>query len=91
VAPAGASLSGTIGDSVTAFGDLFPTASLRWNRGVHNVMTYVTANVPLGAYDVNREASVGLGRWALDAGLGYTYFDEARGPKLTAVAGLITS
>jgi hypothetical protein len=61
VAPAGASLSGTIGDSVTAFGDLFPTASLRWNRGVHNVMTYVTANVPLGAYDVNR--------WALDAGL----------------------
>ena len=88
VAPSGRGLSGSIGDSMTAFGDLFPTASLRWNHGVHNFMTYVTANVPLGAYDVNRQASVGLGRWAIDGGVGYTWFDEAKGPELTAVAGL---
>jgi hypothetical protein len=88
VAPSGRGLSGSIGDSMTAFGDLFPTASLRWSHGVHNFMTYVTANVPLGVYDMNRQASVGLGRWAFDGGIGYTYFDEAKGPELTAVAGL---
>jgi hypothetical protein len=88
VAPSGRSLSGSVGDSMTAFGDVFPTAALRWNLGVHNLMTYVTANVPLGAYDVNRQASVGLGRWALDGGAGYTYYDDGKGRELTAVAGL---
>jgi hypothetical protein len=54
---------------MTAFGDLFPTATLKWNSGVNNFMTYLTANVPIGVYDVNRQATVGMGRWALDGGL----------------------
>ena len=29
----------TISDSVTGFGDVYPLATLRWNSGVHNVMT----------------------------------------------------
>ena len=33
------------------FGDLLPLASLRWNNGVHNVMTYMTGDIPVGAYD----------------------------------------
>src|SRR5262249_22211720 len=31
----------SINDSVSGFGDVFPLATLRWNSGVHNVMTYV--------------------------------------------------
>ena len=87
VAPSGASLSGSTGDSMTALGDAFPTATLKWNRGVHNFMTYATANVPIGAYDMNRQASVGLGRWAVDGGAGYTYFDEDKGHEFSAVIG----
>ena len=34
--------SDSISDLVWGFGDLLPLASLRWNNGVHNVMTYIT-------------------------------------------------
>ena len=88
VGPSGRSVSGALGDSMTAFGDLFPTATLKWNSGVNNFMTYLTANVPIGAYDVNRQATVGMGRWAIDGGLGYTYFHEDKGLEFSAVAGL---
>jgi hypothetical protein len=87
VAPSGASLSGASGDSMTEFGDLYPQASLKWNRGVHNFMTYLTAGIPSGAYDMNRQASLGLGHWAIDGGLGYTYADEGKGHELSAVLG----
>src|SRR3954462_5700553 len=30
-----------ISDTLTGFGDLSPQFSLRWNAGVHNVMTYI--------------------------------------------------
>src|SRR5215467_359955 len=36
----------TISDSVTGFGDVLPLASLRWNNGVHNYMTYITGGIP---------------------------------------------
>ena len=32
-----------ISDSVDGFGDVLPIATLRWNNGVHNWMTYITA------------------------------------------------
>ncbi len=35
-----------------------------------------------------RQATVGMGRWAIDGGLGYTYFHEERGLEFSAVAGL---
>ena len=39
VAPSGRSLSGSIGDFYDGVRrNLFPTASLRWNHGVHNFM-----------------------------------------------------
>lgn len=87
VGPGGGGLSGEREDSMTGFGDIFPTATLKWNFGVHNLMAYVTANVPLGSYDMNRQASVGLGRWAIDGGGGYTWFDENKGHELSAVLG----
>jgi hypothetical protein len=43
-------------DSVWGFTDLYPVASIAWNSGVHNWMTYVTGDIPVGAYDSKRLA-----------------------------------
>src|SRR5215471_4759370 len=74
--PGGASLSGSSSDYVVGLGDLYPAASLKWNRDVHNFMVYATTGVPVGVYDPTRLASMGLGHWAADAGAGYTYLNE---------------
>src|SRR3954465_2487338 len=81
------SLSGAASDSVTGIGDLWPQASLRWNQGVHNFMTYVFADVPVGRYDATRLANLGLGHSAVDSGGGYTYFDAQTGNEFSAVLG----
>jgi hypothetical protein len=77
----------TISDTVWGFGDMSPQFSLRWNAGVHNVMTYVTGNIPVGAYDPVRLSNIGIGFAALDAGVGYTYLNEQTGLEFSAVAG----
>lgn len=74
-------------DTVTGFADLIPQASLRWNFGVHNVMTYLTGNIPVGAYDSQRLANLGLGHAAIDGGAGYTYFNPQNGREFSAVGG----
>ena len=75
--PGGTSLSGSRSDYVLGFGDLYPAASLKWNRDVHNFMVYTTAGVPVGVYDPNRLASMGMGHWAADAGVGLHLFERA--------------
>jgi len=59
--------------AVTGFGDLFPLFTLRWNQGVNNWMTYITGDIPVGAYNVERLANLGLGHGAIDVGGAYTY------------------
>jgi len=93
------SLSGTIGgfpfgprsdafsDTTWGFTDLVPQFSLRWNAGVNNYMTYVTGDIPVGAYQSTRLANLGLGHGAYDAGGGYTYFNPATGHEFSAVLG----
>jgi hypothetical protein len=78
----------SIDSSLSGFGDLFPQASLRWNMGIHNVMTYVTGDIPVGAYDSARLANLGLGYGAVDSGAGYTYYNPATGREFSAVTGL---
>lgn len=73
--------------SLTAFGDLIPIFQLKWNAGVHNYMTYITGDVPVGAYESSRLANLGLGHWAIDTGGGYTYFDPKTGHEASAVLG----
>jgi len=68
--------------------DLSPYASLAWNEGVHNWMAYLTGNIPMGAYDSQRLANIGLGHGAIDAGGGYTYFNPHSGREFSAVFGL---
>jgi len=85
--PNGGVRSGGESDSRTGLSDLYPTATLKWNRGVHNTMVYVAADVPVGAYDSNRLANLGINHWVLDGGGGYTYFDEKSGNEFSAVLG----
>src|SRR5262245_4739419 len=80
--------SDSISDSVTGFGDLYPTASLKWNQGVHNFMVYAAGDIPVGAYDSARLANLGIGHGAVDAGFGYTYLNQKTGHEFSAVTGL---
>jgi hypothetical protein len=80
--------SGEISDALTGFGDLYPQATLKWNAGVHNFMTYVMGDIPVGAYDATRLSNIGIGHGAIDGGAGYTYFDQAKGHEFSAAAGL---
>jgi hypothetical protein len=59
-----------------------------WSQGVNNVMTYVTGNIPAGAYNSSRLSNLGLGFWAIDSGVGYTYYDTKTGREFSAVTGL---
>ena len=77
----------SINSSLTAFGDLYPQFTLKWNAGVHNYMTYITGDIPVGAYQSDRLANLGLGHWAIDAGGGYTYFDQQTGHEFSGVLG----
>jgi hypothetical protein len=86
--PFGLVRTDSIGDSVTGFGDLYPQASLKWNFGVNNFMTYITGDIPVGAYNSMSLANLGLGHGAIDGGAGYTYFNPATGHEFSAVTGL---
>ena len=78
---------GSIGDSITSVGDLYPVITMKWNSGVHNYMTYLTGDIPVGAYDPSRIANLGIGHGAIDAGGGYTYLNPASGQTVSGVAG----
>ena len=75
VGPLVTTRTGSISDSLTSVGDLYPQATLKWNAGVHNFMTYVTGDIPVGAYDPARLSNLGIGHAAIDGGGGYTYFN----------------
>jgi hypothetical protein len=81
----------TVGRSLTetsnGFGDILPMASLRWNFGVHNFMTYLTGNLTTGVYHQQSIANVGIGHNAIDAGGAYTYFDDKAGHEFSATLG----
>jgi len=86
--PRGNSLSGSTGQSVTGFGDLYPRASLKWNEDVSNFMVYGTGDIPVGLYSKDNIANIGTGHGAIDLGGGYTYLDRQNGNEVSAVAGL---
>ena len=88
IGPLTATRQGAIDSTVTGFGDLFPKAELRWNSGVHNYLAYAMGGIPVGSYQSTRLANLGLGHAGVDGGVGYTYFDQAKGQEFSAVAGL---
>lgn len=86
VSPRGTALDRS--DTAWGFTDLYPIASLAWSSGVHNWMTYLTGDIPVGSYDAKRLANIGIGHAAIDAGGGYTYLNQQTGREFSAVAGL---
>ena len=67
--------------------DLYPIASLSWNKGNDNWMTYLTGDIPTGAYNPQRLSNIGIGHGAIDGGGGYTYLNQKTGFELSAVTG----
>jgi hypothetical protein len=86
--PRGNTISGARNDSLTSAGDLYPLMTMKWNKGVHNFMTYASGDIPVGDYDPARLANIGIGHGAIDGGAGYTYFNPAAGYEFSTVAGL---
>lgn len=84
--PNGNAVAGSLSDERTAFGDIYPMGTLKWNRGVHNAMVYLYGDIPVGAYNPGRLANVGIGHGGIDSGLGYTYLDQA-GREFSVVTG----
>jgi hypothetical protein len=79
--------SDSFSDSMSGFGDVIPQFALRWNAGVHNYMAYITGDIPVGAYDSTRLSNIGIGHGAVDAGVGYTYFNQKTGQEFSGVLG----
>ena len=75
-------------DAVWGGTDISPFASIAWNSGKHNWMTYLTGNIPTGTYNAESLANLGIGHAALDWGGGYTYYNPTTGLEFSAVAGL---
>lgn len=86
--PGGTPNSASRTDKVEGGSDLYPLATLRWNRGNGNWLAYTMAGVPVGAYEVGRLANIGLNHWSLDAGGGYTYLDANTGHEFSIVGGV---
>jgi hypothetical protein len=87
VGPFGTVRSGSLSDTLVSVGDLYPVMSLKWHNGVHNWMTYVTGDIPVGDYQPTRLANTGIGHGAIDGGGGYTYLNPAAGYEFSGVAG----
>ena len=79
---------GTIEDGRDVFSDLYPEATLRWNNGVNNWMTYAMGDIPVGTYNSANLANGGIGHGAIDGGVGYTYFNPQTGHEFSVVTGL---
>ena len=82
-----ATRSGMLSDSLTSYGDLAPTATLRWNQGVNSYMLYVTGDIPAGDYSPTRLSNLGIGHGTIDAGGAYTYLNPTTGNEFSATAG----
>ena len=50
-------------------------------------MTYLTGDIPVGAYSSTRLSNLGIGHGAVDAGGGYTFFNPQAGLEFSIVAG----
>ena len=85
--PLGNTFMGTRQDDLTSYGDLYPTFKLKWNSGVNNYMFYAAGDIPVGDYNPNRLANIGIGHGAIDLGGGYTYLNPTTGDEFSGVAG----
>jgi hypothetical protein len=74
-------------NTMTGGTDIYPLASLTWNKGNNNFKTYVTGDIPVGAYSPTSLSGIGIGHGAMDAGGGYTFLNNTTGLEFSAIAG----
>jgi hypothetical protein len=79
--------TGFLEDALTSYGDLYPTFKLKWNSGINNYMVYAAGDIPVGDYNPNRLANIGIGHGAIDVGGGYTYLNPTTGTEFSGVGG----
>ena len=73
--------------TVSGLTDITPGAALGWTRGTDNWMVYLTGGIPVGTYESQRLANVGIGHSAIDTGGAYTYDNSSSGLSLSAAIG----
>src|SRR5262249_298372 len=54
----GFTIGRSLTETVSGFGDILPMATLRWNSGVNNFMTYLTGNLTTGVYHSSSIANI---------------------------------
>jgi hypothetical protein len=64
VGPLTVTRQGAIEDGRDVFSDLYPEATLRWNNGANNWMTYVMGDIPVGTYNSANLANGSIGHGA---------------------------
>src|SRR4029079_8984496 len=83
----GFTIGRSLTETATGFGDILPMASLRWNFGVHNFMTYLTGNFTTGVYHTGSIAKIGIVHKSSDGADAYTDSDPKAGHEFSATLG----
>jgi hypothetical protein len=73
--------------TVSGLTDVSPGATVGWTDGTDYWMVYLTGGIPVGAYDSQRLANIGIGHAAIDAGGAYTYYSVRTGLSLSVGGG----
>ena len=73
--------------TVSGLTDATTGATLGWTRGNDYWMVYLAGNIPIGSYDSQRMANIGIGHAAIDGGGSYTYYNSRTGLSLSAGGG----
>jgi len=85
--PGGRTITEQRSDTLTAGSDLYGLGTLKWADGNNYFLAYSMFGAPTGAYQLGRLANLGSNHWSVDAGGGYTYFDEKKGNEVSIVGG----
>lgn len=78
---------GSVSQTVSGATDVVPGIQLSWTRGSSYWLAYLIGNIPVGTYDSQRIANIGIGHAAIDAGSAYTY-NTSSGLSLSIAGGV---
>jgi hypothetical protein len=83
----GKTFEGQRTDTTSGGSDLYGLGTLKWHQDDNNYMVYTMFGAPTGAYQLGRLANLSGNHWSIDAGGGYTYFNEKTGYEFSIVGG----
>jgi len=77
----------SVSQTASGLTDLQPGATLGWTHGADYWLVYLTGGVPIGSYESQRQANIGIGHAAIDAGGGYTHYSPSTELSLSVAVG----